>query len=74
MPVGPSTGAGRFFVGPIPVQQGRLFDGRYQKTTALRLPIRGIDHMVFVPAAGLPWFFALLGRDGLIVSLQTMLV
>jgi glycogen debranching enzyme len=41
---------------------------------ALRLPIRGTDHMVFVPAAGLPWFVALFGRDSLIVSLQTMLV
>ena len=30
--------------------------------------------MVFVPAAGLPWFVALFGRDTLIVSLQTMIV
>jgi len=29
---------------------------------------------VFVPAAGLPWFVALFGRDTLIVSLQTMIV
>jgi glycogen debranching enzyme len=41
---------------------------------ALRLPIEGTDHMVFIPAAGLPWFVALFGRDSLIVSLQTMLV
>ena len=41
---------------------------------ALRLPIKGTDHMVFIPAAGLPWFVALFGRDSLIVSLQTMLV
>ena len=41
---------------------------------ALRLPIAGTDHMVFIPAAGLPWFVALFGRDSLIVSLQTMLV
>jgi hypothetical protein len=45
-----------------------------KETTALRPPICGIDHMVFVPAAGLPWFVALFGRDSLIVSLQTMLV
>ena len=36
--------------------------------------MRGTDHMVFVPAAGLPWFVALFGRDTLIVSLQTMIV
>jgi glycogen debranching enzyme len=41
---------------------------------ALRLPLDGTDHMVFVPAAGLPWFVALFGRDSLIVSLQTILV
>ena len=29
---------------------------------------------MFVPAAGLPWFVALFGRDTLIVSLQTMIV
>ncbi|HJS87774.1 MAG TPA: glycogen debranching N-terminal domain-containing protein [Acetobacteraceae bacterium] len=42
--------------------------------SALRLPLEGTDHMVFVPAAGLPWFLAPFGRDSLIVSLQTMLV
>ncbi len=41
---------------------------------ALRLPLAGTDHMVFVPAAGLPWFVAPFGRDSLIVSLQTILV
>src|SRR5260370_11887449 len=41
---------------------------------ALRLPLEGTDHMVFVPAAGLPWFVALFGRDTLIVSLQAMIV
>ena len=45
-----------------------------QDMAALRLPIAGTDHMVFIPAAGLPWFVALFGRDSLIVSLQTMLV
>ena len=41
---------------------------------ALRLPINGTGQMVFIPAAGLPWFVALFGRDSLIVSLQTALV
>src|SRR6185312_1239089 len=45
-----------------------------QDMAALRLPLQGTDHMVFVPAAGLPWFVALFGRDTLIVSLQTMIV
>jgi glycogen debranching enzyme len=41
---------------------------------SLRLPIEGTDHLQFVPAAGLPWFVALFGRDSLIVSLQNALV
>src|SRR5262249_45467361 len=41
---------------------------------ALRLPIFGGDHMVFLPAAGLPWFVALFGRDSLIVSMQNLLI
>jgi glycogen debranching enzyme len=41
---------------------------------ALRLPSEGTDHMVFLPAAGLPWFVAPFGRDSLIVSLQNILV
>ena len=42
--------------------------------SALRLPIEGTDQMQFVPAAGLPWFVALFGRDSLIISLQTAIV
>ena len=41
---------------------------------ALRLPIEGTDHLEFVPAAGVPWFLALFGRDSLIVSLQNAMV
>ena len=41
---------------------------------ALRLPIEGTDHTVFLPAAGLPWFIAPFGRDSLIVSLQNILI
>jgi hypothetical protein len=40
----------------------------------LRLPIEGTDDMVFLPAAGLPWFVAPFGRDSLIVALQNLLV
>jgi hypothetical protein len=39
-----------------------------------RLPIAGSDHLVFLPAAGLPWFIAPFGRDSLIVSLQNTLI
>jgi glycogen debranching enzyme len=52
----------------------RCYDQGVQDMAALRLPLPGTDHMVFVPAAGLPWFVALFGRDTLIVSLQTMIV
>jgi glycogen debranching enzyme len=52
----------------------RCYNQGVQDMAALRLPLKGTDHMVFVPAAGLPWFVALFGRDTLIVSLQTMIV
>ena len=52
----------------------RFYNQGVQDMAALRLPRRGTNHMVFVPAAGLPWFVALFGRDTLIVSLQTMIV
>jgi glycogen debranching enzyme len=52
----------------------RSYNQGVQDLAALRLPLQGTDHMVFVPAAGLPWFVALFGRDTLIVSLQTMIV
>jgi glycogen debranching enzyme len=51
----------------------RCYSQGVQDMAALRLPLEGTDHMVFVPAAGLPWFVALFGRDTLIVSLQTMI-
>ncbi len=41
---------------------------------ALRLPLEGTDHLEFVPAAGVPWFVGLFGRDSLIVSLQNAIV
>ena len=52
----------------------RCYDQGVQDMAALRLPLKGTNHMVFVPAAGLPWFVALFGRDSLIASLQTMIV
>jgi len=52
----------------------RMYRQAIEDMAALRLPIEGTDHMVFVPAAGLPWFVAPFGRDSLIVSLQNILV
>lgn len=52
----------------------RLYHQALEDMAALRLPIAGTDHMVFLPAAGLPWFVAPFGRDSLIVSLQNMLI
>ena len=52
----------------------RFFHQAIDDMAALRLPISGTDHMVFLPAAGLPWFMAPFGRDSLIVSLQNILV
>ena len=47
-----------------------------RSTTWLRCGCRSAStsHMVFMPAAGLPWFMAPFGRDSLIVSLQNMLI
>src|SRR5215471_14280925 len=52
----------------------RLFRQALEDMSALRLPIRGTNHMAFIPAAGLPWFVAPFGRDSLLVSLQNMLI
>jgi len=52
----------------------RLFRQGLEDMAALRLPIADTDHMVFLPAAGLPWFVAPFGRDSLIVSLQNTLI
>ena len=52
----------------------RFFHQAIDDMAALRLPLEGTDHMVFLPAAGLPWFMAPFGRDSLIVSLQNIMV
>jgi glycogen debranching enzyme len=52
----------------------RCYRQAIEDMSALRLPIVGTDHMVFVPAAGLPWFMAPFGRDSLVVSLQNILI
>jgi len=52
----------------------RFYRQATEDMAALRLPLAGTDHMVFVPAAGLPWFVCPFGRDSLIASLQNVLI
>ena len=52
----------------------RFFHQAIRDMGALRLPSGDSDHMIFMPAAGLPWFMAPFGRDSLIVSLQNITV
>ena len=52
----------------------RFFRQAVDDMAALRLPIEGAGHLEIVPAAGVPWFVALFGRDSLIASLQNALI
>lgn len=52
----------------------QLYTQAIEDMSALRLPVEGTDHLEYVPAAGLPWFIGLFGRDSLIVSLQNAVV
>jgi glycogen debranching enzyme len=52
----------------------RLFKQSVEDMAALRLREFGDSESEFLPAAGVPWFVAVFGRDSLIVSLQNMVV
>jgi glycogen debranching enzyme len=54
----------------------RLFRQSVEDMAALRLPesYGPGGEMEFVPAAGVPWYVTVFGRDSLIVSLQNMMV
>ena len=52
----------------------RLFRQSLEDMAALRLPRAEGKENEIIPAAGVPWFVALFGRDSLIVSLQNMIV
>jgi glycogen debranching enzyme len=52
----------------------RVFRQSVEDMAALRLPQTGGDWNGFVPAAGVPWFVTVFGRDSLIVSLQNLMV
>jgi glycogen debranching enzyme len=51
----------------------RLFRQSVEDMAALRLPETG-NQNEYIPAAGVPWFVSIFGRDSLIVSLQNMIV
>ena len=50
----------------------QLYDQSLDDLAALRLPITSNDGECFIPAAGIPWFAALFGRDSLITAIQTV--
>src|SRR5215831_2334262 len=52
----------------------RLFKQSVEDMAALRLPNNGESASELLPAAGVPWFVSVFGRDSLIVSLQNMIV
>ena len=52
----------------------RLYSQALDDLAALRLPFESIAATDIVPAAGLPWFIGLFGRDSLIVSLQSAII
>src|SRR6266542_1045971 len=52
----------------------RMFRQSVEDMAALRLPQTGKEKNEFIPAAGVPWFVTVFGRDSLIVSLQNLMV
>lgn len=52
----------------------RLFRQSVEDMGSLRLYDHDCAHDVWLPAAGVPWFVTIFGRDSLIVSMQNMLV
>ncbi len=48
----------------------RAWDQAIRDMEALRLEDPSVERGVFIPAAGVPWFVTLFGRDSLIVSMQ----
>jgi len=52
----------------------RMYRQAIDDMRALRISDMDISEEIWVPAAGVPWFVTLFGRDSLIVSYQNMLI
>lgn len=52
----------------------RMYHQAVDDIGGLRIPEYDVTEEVWVPAAGVPWFVTLFGRDSLIVACQTMMV
>lgn len=52
----------------------RLYQRSLEDLSALRLHDAALPPDVWIPAAGVPWFVTIFGRDSTIVSLQNMMV
>ena len=48
----------------------RAWDQAVQDMEALKLEDPAVERGVFIPAAGVPWYVTLFGRDSLVVSMQ----
>ncbi len=55
------------------VAVSRAWDQAMRDLEALRLEDPSAGRRVVIPAAGVPWFLTLFGRDSLIVSMQTIM-
>ncbi len=52
----------------------RLFKQSVDDLGALRLPAKSTNTDEWLPAAGVPWYVTIFGRDSLIISLQSLMV
>jgi glycogen debranching enzyme len=50
----------------------RAYDKSIEDLAALRLSLPNVSADIAIPAAGLPWFMSLFGRDSLITSYQAL--